>query len=81
MCVEKNREALLLLLCACKVRLAATFLRRTTNNHPDRDDGYDAKKKGDPVCDSLDQSQKLHAVAPGCMALADPERIGDLAGE
>ena len=25
------------------------------------------------MCDSLDQSQKLHAVAPGCMAPADPD--------
>jgi hypothetical protein len=30
------------------------------------------------VRDPLDPSQNFHSVAPGCMALADPERISDL---
>src|SRR5205823_3577527 len=49
--VEKNREALLLLFCASKVRLTATFLRRA---HPDPGDGRDGKQDGEPVCESLD---------------------------
>src|ERR1017187_3610610 len=66
--VEKNREALLLLLCACKIRLATTFLRRT---NPDPGDGPDGKNDPDRVCDPLDPSQNLlHGVTPGCMALA-----------
>lgn len=66
--VEKNCEALLLLLRACKGRLVATFLRRTTNNHPDPDDRHDAKQEREPVCEPLDQSQNLQGAAPGCMA-------------
>jgi hypothetical protein len=62
----------LLLLCAFKVRLVATFLRWTTDNHPDPDDGHDTKKQAEPMCDSLNQSQNVHGMAPGNMALADP---------
>src|SRR6266480_2002443 len=53
--VEKNREALLLLLCAYKVRLAASLLRRTTNNHPDPFDCHAAKQEREPICDSLER--------------------------
>src|SRR5262249_27027866 len=59
--VEKNSEALLLLLCACKIRLATTFLHMT---NPDPCDDPDENNDPDCVCGPLDQSHNLlHAVA------------------
>src|SRR6266436_1014887 len=70
--VEKDREALLLLLCADKVRLVATFLRRATNEDPECDHGRDGNQESEPMRNPLDQSQNnLHGATP-CMALADP---------
>ncbi|MDH2357358.1 hypothetical protein QCM80_43435 [Bradyrhizobium sp. SSUT112] len=69
--IEKNREALLLLLCADEIRLISTFLGRATNNHPNPDYGHDRKQKADRVCNPLDRSQNRHDVAPGCLTLAD----------
>src|ERR1700733_10094589 len=70
--IKEKCEALLFLLCAGKVRLDATFFRRTANNNRDRDDDPDRKKKDDPVRDPLDPSQNFHRMAPSCVALADP---------
>jgi hypothetical protein len=72
MCRREDREALLLLLCADKVRLVATFRRGATNEDPECDHGRDGNQESEPIRNPLDQSQNnLNGVTP-CMALAYP---------
>lgn len=67
------------LLYACKARLVAAFLRRTTNERHDPSDRHDGEQGADCVHASLDPTPnsplpnlptpKFHGVAPSCMAL------------
>ena len=80
--VEKNREPLFLLLCAGKVLLVATFLRRATNNHPIQTMATMPSKT--PIeCAICSTHRRTFFMAwlPATWRWPTYEWIGDLAGE